>query len=548
MPDFVNESLVAHELAHQWFGDLLTCREWSDGWLNEGFATYFEAIWKQYIDGEDEFRYALHEKAQLYLAEDRGRYRRPIVTRTYNEPIDIFDMHLYPKGALVLHMLRYQLGDNDWWRAINHYVVKHRESTVVTGDLQRAIQEATGRNFDKFFDQFVFTGGHPEFDVSYSWDDTTRTAKLNVKQVQQLDALTPLFDLPVIVYFQSKQHNYECQIRVNAAEQTFGFVLEERPELVRFDRHGDILKTLTFGRSVEMLIYQLERDSTVAGQIEAAHELGKLASRKAVDALIAALQRDAFWGVRVEVAKALGEARTQTAKNALLTGLAIEHSRVRRAVVDALGQWKRDQVVADELWRRFEAGDTSYFVEAEIGKALGRLKVGTSFERSVAALDRHSWNDIVQMYALTGLGALRDVAGVAVAVEWSHYGRGLWARIGAITALGDLGQLDVARLGVVEHLSDLLTDSSLRVREASARALAKIGDTRALPALERTIARDADGRVVRLAREAMQAIKSGARQSEELASLRADVDALKEQNRELRERLDVVEGRAASKQ
>ena len=105
------DGLLAHELAHQWFGDLLTCRDWSHGWLNEGFATYFEALFTEHHKGLDELRYELYQNAQIYMGEDAGRYRRPIVNNVYHEPIDLFDRHLYEKGSLVLHMIRTVLGD-----------------------------------------------------------------------------------------------------------------------------------------------------------------------------------------------------------------------------------------------------------------------------------------------------------------------------------------------------------------------------------------------------------------------------------------------------
>src|SRR5215471_16749297 len=120
--DYPSEPLVAHELAHQWFGDLLTCRDWSEGWLNEGFATYLEELWHEHAEGTDEFDRRRAEALERYLREDSDRYRRPIVTRTWDEPLEIFDSHLYEKGALVLHMLRRRLGDDAFRAALSHYL------------------------------------------------------------------------------------------------------------------------------------------------------------------------------------------------------------------------------------------------------------------------------------------------------------------------------------------------------------------------------------------------------------------------------------------
>jgi aminopeptidase N len=114
--DYDIDSLVAHELAHQWFGDLVTCRDWGEGWLNEGFATYAEYIWREHHEGRDAADLELEEWADQYFGEDAGRYRRTIATKLYDEPIDIFDHHLYEKGGRVLHMLRNVLGDELFYK------------------------------------------------------------------------------------------------------------------------------------------------------------------------------------------------------------------------------------------------------------------------------------------------------------------------------------------------------------------------------------------------------------------------------------------------
>ena len=120
--DYDVDALVAHELAHQWFGDLVTCRDWGEGWLNEGFATYSEYLWREHHEGRDAADLELEEWAETYFGEDAGRYRRTIATKLYDEPIDIFDHHLYEKGGRVLHMLRDVLGDDAFWTALAHYL------------------------------------------------------------------------------------------------------------------------------------------------------------------------------------------------------------------------------------------------------------------------------------------------------------------------------------------------------------------------------------------------------------------------------------------
>ena len=177
------EGLVAHELAHQWWGNLLTCREWPEAWLNEGFATYFEYVWREHAHGRDEADAELLNDTQAYLGE-AGKYQRPIVCRQYNEPIELFDSHLYDKGGRVLHMLRNTLGDDVFWRALNLYAQRHAHRSVETRDLARAVEEASGRNLDPFFDQWIGNPGHPELEGSWRWDDDLQVGRLRIEQKQ----------------------------------------------------------------------------------------------------------------------------------------------------------------------------------------------------------------------------------------------------------------------------------------------------------------------------------------------------------------------------
>jgi aminopeptidase N len=165
-----SESLVAHELAHQWFGDLVVIKHWSHAWVKEGMASYSEVLWTEHEYGPDEAAYYLLGEARSYLEEDASRYRRPMVTNVYREAIELYDRHLYEKGACVYHMIRAILGDQLFSRAIHTFVQDNAHKTVETIDLLRAIEKATGFNLLWLFDQYVFRGGHPDYKVTYRWD------------------------------------------------------------------------------------------------------------------------------------------------------------------------------------------------------------------------------------------------------------------------------------------------------------------------------------------------------------------------------------------
>ncbi|MBO0782943.1 MAG: M1 family metallopeptidase, partial [Ktedonobacteraceae bacterium] len=179
--------VVAHELAHQWFGDLVTCRDWPNGWLNEGFATYFEKLWCEHDLGSDEFKYALRNQLHGYLSEDQ-RYRRPIVYHVYHDAgFELFDGHMYNKGGWVLHMLRHQLGEATFRRCVKTYLERYRTKEVITADLERTFEEVSGHSLAHFFRQWVYSGGYPAFEVSHSWDNQHKLLKLKVRQTQAVD-------------------------------------------------------------------------------------------------------------------------------------------------------------------------------------------------------------------------------------------------------------------------------------------------------------------------------------------------------------------------
>lgn len=543
--DFDADGLVAHELAHQWFGDLLTCRAWGDAWLNEGFATYWEALFTEHHKGLDEFRHEMWQNAKNYFDEDADHYRRPIVQHTYNEPIDIFDRHLYEKGSLVLHMLRGLLGDEGFFKAMRRYVKDNAGRNVTTADLRDAVEAATGKNLDWFFDQWVHKGGHPVFEVAWSWDSDRRRAKLTVKQTQPDSDVTGVFRAPVELSFSGGWGETAIQVEIEDREQSFYVTLPERPSLVRFDPGNRLLKALTFEKEAPELIDQLRADTDVTGRIRAAEDLGKLATREAVTALATAVRDDAFWGVQAAAARALGAARTTAARDALIGLVDIAHPKARRAVVEALGEFRGDQRAADALLALVERGDPSYFVEGEAAKSLGRIRSARAFDALLASLAKDSWNETIRGRALEGLGELKDPRGVAVALDWTAAGRPQPARTAAITALEKLGALEGKTDAVVERLTELLDDPWLRVVTRSIGALRALKAEQALPALQRLTVRHLDGRAIRLAREAIRAIEQGSARSEAEEKLRDRLDTLERDNRDLRDRLAALEERLA---
>ncbi|MBD0301059.1 MAG: M1 family metallopeptidase, partial [Tolypothrix sp. T3-bin4] len=414
------ESLVVHELAHQWFGDLVVIKHWSHAWVKEGMASYSEVMWTEHEYGDQEATYYRLLEARSYLAEDASRYRRPMVTHVYREAIELYDRHIYEKGSCVYHMIRAELGEELFWQAIRTFVQDNAHKTVETIDLLRAIEKATGRNLTFLFDQYVYRGGHPDFKVAYSWDQDAKLAKVTVTQTQVTTESNGnnLFDLKIPIGFgYTSQSATETTlktftVRVNEREQSFYFPLTSKPNFISFDVGNNYLKTAALEYPVPELKAQMEFDPNPISRIYAAEALAKKGGLEAVNALSAALQNDSFWGVRVEVAKQLANIKLDQAFEKLVVGLKDTSSFVRRSVAEALGTIKTNESYK-ALKPLLQDGDPSYYVEAMAARSIGAIASANlddkPKEEKVLKLlksvlsEKAGWNEVVRSGAIAGL-------------------------------------------------------------------------------------------------------------------------------------------------
>jgi aminopeptidase N len=541
--DVTSDDLVAHELAHQWFGDLVTCRDWSHAWLNEGFATFMEHVDREGHLGRDEYDHGLKSDMETYFGEARGRYRRPIVCQDYEAPIDIFDRHLYEKGACVLHMLRRELGDALFWGGVRAYLERHRKGVVETRDLQRALEDASGRSLERFFEQWVYRPGHPELDVKVEHEGDVTT--VTVKQTQQTgpghgapggspDTTTPVFafDLALDMVFEGETRR-EVR-RVDQAAQSFAFRVPARPRFVVVDPELAVLAEAKIEAPADMLRAQLRGAPTARGRALAAAGLGRHDDPPSIKALAATLaDEQEFWGVRAEAAAALGNLRSEEAFAALEASAGAAHPKARRAVMHALGGFKTSK--AAELLKKAALRDASYLVEAEAARALGATKQGTGFDTLVDILDRPSWADVIRAGAIDGLANLRDERAVPHVVARTRYGVSTRGRRAAIVALPKLAGDRKAR----ETLEDMLESADPYLRVDVVRALGDLGDAKARGALHRQLDRDLDGRVRRRIREVLRDLGGAAKKDTD--RLRDELEALRAEHAELKARVGKLE-------
>jgi len=524
--DITSNDLVAHELAHQWFGDFVTCRDWSHAWLNEGFATFMEHVEREDRLGRDEYDYGVSSDNDTYLHEASARYSRPIVCRDYAEPIDLFDRHLYEKGGLVLHMLRRELGDEVFWSGVRNYLGAHAYSVVETNDLQRALEKVSGRSLERFFDSWVYRPGHPELKVKIGWDDGLLS--VSVKQGQKLgDTAEFHFQLEIEVGTRAggvTRHKKS----VSAATDTFVIALGERPAFVAFDPELRVLGELTFDAPSDMLRAQLADATNAISRVRAADALSRRDDPPTIEALAKSLSnKSEAWMVRAEAARALGKIRSEQAFSALAAEAGADHPKVRRAVASALGNFKTAE--AAKILEKRAKNDPSYLVEAESVRSLGRTRQVEALPVIVSLLDRSSWAEVSRAGALDALGALRDERALPEVLKRTEYGFPTRGRRAAIAALPQISEGRKVR----EHLEDLLDDKDPHLKIDVVAALQSLGDLKSRGPLHRAKERELDGRVVRRLREALRdmgehkAVAERKRLTEELDSVRGELSELK---------------------
>ncbi|MBK1989099.1 M1 family metallopeptidase [Sphaerospermopsis aphanizomenoides BCCUSP55] len=552
------ESLVVHELAHQWFGDLLVIKHWSHAWIKEGMASYSEVMWTEHEYGDQEAAYYRLLEARSYLSEDSTRYRRPMVTHVYREAIELYDRHIYEKGSCVYHMIRTELGDELFWPAIQTFVQDHAHQTVETVDLLRSIEKATGRNLTFLFDQYVYRGGHPDFKVAYSWDGDAKLAKVTVTQTQVNGDNKDLFDLKIPIgfgYINQKSPLTTFTVRVNEKEQSFYFPLTEKPDFISFDVGNNYLKTVTLEYPIPELKAQLEFDPNPVSRIYAAEALAKKGGLEVIKILSAALKNDPFWGVRVEVAKQLSEIQLDQAFDGLLAGLQDPSPFVRKSVVSSLSaikthaSYKAVKTVVQDC-------DSSYNVEAAACRTLGAISAANLAEKPHAEKaikllksvleERAGWNEVVRSGAISGLAEFKTSEdALNLLLEYTKIGVSQPLRLSAIRALGKIsvGQTPTNLERILDRLAEIAKEAFFLTQVAVVTALGQMETPKAIGILQSLANQTADGRVRRYAEEEITKVQKNIGPEKTLRQLREEVNQLKQQNQELKSRLENLEAK-----
>ncbi|MBO1067579.1 MULTISPECIES: M1 family metallopeptidase [Nostocales] len=552
------ESLVVHELAHQWFGDLVVIKHWSHAWIKEGMASYSEVMWTQREYGDQEAAYYRLSEARSYFSEDSSRYRRPMVTHVYREAIELYDRHIYEKGSCVYHMIRAELGDELFWQAVQTFVQDNAHKTVETIDLLRAIEKATGRNLAFLFDQYVYRGGHPDFKVAYAWDGDANLAKVTVTQTQAKADSKDLFNLRIPIGFGYKENPQltTFTVRVHEKEQSFYFPLTQKPDFISFDVGNNYLKTVKLEYPISELKAQLEFDPHPISRIYAAEALAKKGGLEATLALSSALKNDPFWGVRVEVAKELAEIQLDQAFDGLVVGLNDPSPFVRRAVISSLSQIKTHN--SYKAVKSFvQDGDASYYVEAAACRTIAAIAAAhledKPHEDKVIKLlksvleERAGWNEVVRSGAVAGLAEFKSSeTALNLLLEYTKAGIPQPLRLSAIRAVGKIstGQTPANIERILDRLAEIARETFFLTQVAVLTALGQMETPKAIGILQSLANQTADGRVRRYAEEEVGKVQKNIGTDKTLKQLREELDQIKQQNQELKSRLENLEAKS----
>ena len=480
------DDLISHELGHQWFGDLVTCKDWGDIWLNEGFATFLEAVWTEAHYGKDQADYERWNNAREWF-ESNSLWNKPIVRHDFDDSSE-FDGNAYNKAGWVLYMLREQTGEDAFYRGLKYYLEVNRGKSVVTADLAKAIEESAHVNVDQFFSQWLYGAGAPRFDLSYTYDGEKHQVMLTVKQIQRVEGRVGLFRVPVEVAITTGSGPKLYNFTVSKDKQTFPLPAESAPLMVLFDKGGHILKSAEFHKEKKEWLYQVKSATDLADRADAVVALGKMKNDDEVVAVLGdVLRNDKAWGVRATAADTLGQLGAASASKLLLAALdSHDGPWVRNRVVSALGNFKDDTTVAAKL-NSVANQDDSYRARAAALQALGRLKGPNAFATLGAAVASDSPDGFLRNAALRSLGSLGDDKAVPLLLQWSAAGKPIDSRTAAINSLA---RLQKDNQDITKQIVAYLTEPHFSVRMAAIYALGGRGDASAIPALEALLKSD----------------------------------------------------------
>ena len=544
------DGLVAHELVHQWFGDLLTCKDWSHIWLNEGFASYFDPLFVEHDRGDEAFRLEMDKVLQGYLMSDR-RSRRPIVETRYESSEDMFDGMTYQKGACVLHALRGVLGDKVWWSGLRGYVAAHKFQVVDTDDFRKSMEAACGKDLKWFFNQWLHKAGHPELKVRWHYEDADHTVRVKIEQTQTTDAQVPLFRLPTnLEITDDVKKTWVIPIVIDAALHEFVVPVAAKPRMVQIDPEGWLIKELDFEKSLDEHLFQLEHAGSVVGRLAAARALAQTAKDKpdVVKALSSAWKREKALAAQREIVVLLGTG-DEASRAALLEAAKSTQARIRVAALEGLAKLKLDDAT-EALFRAAWANPKeAYGARKAALRGLIAFKVKDRDQLLDEALKIRADRYTIATAALALLLETPGPKARELAVLFSRYGQPRALRMTAVNAFSRLAKDDTY---MQDLLITMIADPERSVRFGTWFAVRELKLKRASPALTARLDHEAIGfsgfgvRILKDTLEVLQdagpktAVAAAATDAKTIEDLKRQAADLETKAKDLRQKIDAI--------
>lgn len=484
-PNYSADGLIAHELVHQWFGDLVTCRDWNHIWLNEGFATYYTTLWEEEYFGYDGYIASHIGNQRDYINQWLGNIKTADdSTKKAKIPVDLNGGVAYDKGASVLNMIRYELGRDEYNKAVADYTQKYRDGSVVSDQFKDALPEVSHVDWDKFFDQWVYGSGYPELNISYTYNETSGKISIKVNQTPSFGSSEEFFVMNLPGEVLTAEGSFPFTLNIKGASASFEISSKLKPDAVTFNSHSAILCTYEVSYSFDELVYILLYSDDASARLYAASQLHKF-DNKGTASLAYALKNETNFLVKKEIVLSLDKINNIHSLRALFSGLDDLDGRVREAAAKAIGAFgavmtpngAREEV--QRLLKNKLSTECNHYVLGGLLETYGKLKFDDSYQILKSYALNVSHLDAVRSGVFRGLAGYEQDELFDIAVRALDYNIAT-----GDMHLGDITVLDWASRHYQKHpekvkriISEGLKNPYFRTRIKAANVAAELGIT-----------------------------------------------------------------------
>lgn len=493
-----SDDLIAHELAHQWFGDLLTCEDWGHIWLNEGFATYAEVLWDEHVGGPDSMGMTIGSKQNT--ARFLGAGGRRLVEPDYRNSNQVFDLVAYDKGSCVLHMLRGVVGDRAFREGLQNYVKNNRYKNVVTDDLRIAVEKASGQDLRWFFQQWNEARGVPQLRVSWTRDKKAAETKVQVEQTKATTGTVGFYRLPttIDVGFANGQRQSIPIVIEPKASQEFVVITKDEPVSIEIDSANWLLKATTQKREKAELLNVFKHATYAPARLKAARELNVSRGQDDVEsAFDHAWEKETDHRARAELVRSLKTNRAQQ-RQSLLKAVTDSNAVVRRDALEILAKAKFDTEIEAVCRRVWTNAQESYDARRTALRTLAENNAADREPLLESALNVKSARDTIANSALTLLLRDRTDRAMASAIEVAKSADR--SRTMRRTALQRVGDFCKDHKPSEDALIALIDDSDFSIRAQAWDLLARQNVKRAIEPLQKRLEKEDEANKSRLSR------------------------------------------------